>query len=102
MIDAEIQQLLEAAHTRVRETLTAQRALLESLAKLLIAHEVVDRNALTRLLETAVPEEVPYAPVGPARAAETGRGYHATGDVLIEWGANASERCAGVRRMVPR
>ena len=45
VIDAEIQQLLEAAHTRVRVTLTAQRALLESLAKLLIAHEVVDRNA---------------------------------------------------------
>ena len=65
-------QLLEAAHTRVRVTLTAQRALLESLAKLLIAHEVVDRNALTRLLGTAVPEEVPYAPVGSARAAETG------------------------------
>ena len=46
-IDAEIQQLLEAAHTRVRETL-AQRALLESLGKLLIAHEVVDRNARSR------------------------------------------------------
>ena len=39
-IDAEIQQLLEAAHMRVRETLTVQRALLESLGKLLIAHEV--------------------------------------------------------------
>ena len=63
-IDAEIQQLLEAAHTRVRETLTAQRALLESLGKLLIAHEVVDRNALMRLLGT-------YAPVGSARTEET-------------------------------
>jgi cell division protease FtsH len=72
MIDAEIQQLLEAAHTRVRETLTAQRALLESLGKLLIAHEVVDRPALLRLLGTAVPAEVPYAPVGAARAAESG------------------------------
>jgi len=65
-------QLLEVAHTRVRETLTAQRALLESLGTLLIAHEVVDRNALTRLLETAVPEKVPYAPLGSARAAEMG------------------------------
>ena len=63
VIDAEIQTLLEAAHTRVRVTLTAQRALLESLAKLLIAHEVVDRTALTRLLGTAVPEETPDAPV---------------------------------------
>jgi cell division protease FtsH len=71
VIDAEIQTLLEAAHTRVRETLTAQRALLESLATLLIAHEVVDRTALTQLLGTAVPEEVPYAPVGADLAAET-------------------------------
>jgi cell division protease FtsH len=71
VIDAEIQTLLEAAHTRVRATLTAQRALLESLAKLLIAHEVVDRNALTQLLGTAVPEEVPYAPVGSDLAAKT-------------------------------
>jgi cell division protease FtsH len=63
VIDTEIQQLLEAAHIRVRETLTAQRALLEALGKLLITHEVVDRQALTRLLETAVPEETPYAPV---------------------------------------
>ena len=72
VIDAEIQTLLEAAHTRVRATLTAQRALLESLAKLLIAHEVVDRNALTRLLGTAGPAEVPYAPVGSAPAEEPG------------------------------
>jgi cell division protease FtsH len=72
VIDAEIQTLLEAAHTRVRATLTAQRALLESLAKLLIAHEVVDRNALTRLLGTAVPQEVLYTPVGSELAEETG------------------------------
>ena len=38
---------------------------------------------------------------GPSHGRD-GRGYHATCDVLIEWGANASERCAGVRRMVPR
>ena len=36
VIDAEIQQLLEASHTRVRATLTAKRAVLESLARLLI------------------------------------------------------------------
>jgi len=71
VIDAEIQQFLEAAHTRVRATLTAQRVLLESLGKLLIAHEVVDRNALLRLLGTAVPEEIPYAPVGSELAEDT-------------------------------
>jgi cell division protease FtsH len=68
VIDAEIQQLLEAAHTRVRATLTAQRTLLESLGQLLIAHEVVDRHALTQLLRTATPEEAPSAPGGPERA----------------------------------
>jgi cell division protease FtsH len=46
------------------ETLTAQWAMLEALARLLIAHEVVDRNALMRLLATAGPEEAAYAPVG--------------------------------------
>jgi hypothetical protein len=55
----------------VRETLTAQRALLEALGKLLIAHEVVDRTALTRLLGTAVTEEVPYTPVGSDLAEDT-------------------------------
>jgi cell division protease FtsH len=68
VIDAEIQQLLEAAHLRVRATLTAQRGLLESLGKLLIAQEVVDRHALTQLLGTAMPEEAPYAPEDPERA----------------------------------
>jgi cell division protease FtsH len=68
VIDAEIQQLLEAAHLRVRATLTAQRGLLESLGELLIAQEVVDRHALTQLLGTAMPEEAPSAPGGPGRA----------------------------------
>jgi cell division protease FtsH len=63
VIDAEIQKLLEASHTRVRETLTAKRAVLESLARLLIMHEVVDRQALDRLLATPVPEKTSSAPV---------------------------------------
>jgi len=63
VIDAEIQKLLEASHARVRETLTAKRAVLESLARLLITHEVVDRQALDRLLATPVPEDAAYAPV---------------------------------------
>jgi cell division protease FtsH len=68
VIDTEIQQLLEAAHLRVRATLTAQRALLESLGKLLIAQEVVDRHALTQLLGTALPEATPYVPGSTERA----------------------------------
>jgi cell division protease FtsH len=59
VIDAEIQLFMEAAHTRVRATLTAHRAHLEALGQLLIAQEVVERTALTRLLGTAEPESTP-------------------------------------------
>jgi cell division protease FtsH len=52
-IDAEIGTLLEAAHRRVRETLTAKRATLETLAKRLIEKEVVDREALAELIAEA-------------------------------------------------
>jgi cell division protease FtsH len=52
-IDAEIQKLLGTAHGRVRETLTAQREMLTSLAKLLIEKEVVSRDDLTALLASA-------------------------------------------------
>jgi cell division protease FtsH len=54
-IDAEIQMLLETAHGRVRETLTAKREVLTSLAKLLIEKEVVSRADLTALLASANP-----------------------------------------------
>lgn len=50
MIDAEIRTLLEAAHVRVRETVTAKRSVLEALARLLMEKEVVDREALRALL----------------------------------------------------
>jgi cell division protease FtsH len=53
-IDAEIQALLEAAHRRVRETLTAKRPVLETLAKRLIEKEVVDREALAKLIADTV------------------------------------------------
>jgi cell division protease FtsH len=61
VIDAEIYQLLEASHARVRETLLAKRVLLKALATLLIQHEVVDRNALDGLLATPVSEEAASA-----------------------------------------
>jgi cell division protease FtsH len=50
MIDVEIRKIFDASHARVQETLTAKRDVLEALAKLLIEKEVVDREALTRLL----------------------------------------------------
>jgi cell division protease FtsH len=54
-IDAEIEQLLETAHGRVRETLGKKRAILETLAKRLIEKEVVDRAALVQLIAEAEP-----------------------------------------------
>jgi len=49
-IDDEIAKLLADAHARVRDTLTTRRPELETLAKLLLEKEVVDRTALDRLL----------------------------------------------------
>ena len=54
-IDAEIEQLLKAAHGRVRETLGSKRVILEALAKHLIEKEVVDRATLTQLIAEAAP-----------------------------------------------
>ena len=58
LIDGEIRQLLDAAHARVRETLTAKRSVLEALAKLLIEKEVVTREALAELV-SATPSASP-------------------------------------------
>ena len=49
-IDAEVRRLLDEAKARVAATLTAKRALLEALARLLLEKEVVDRAALDALL----------------------------------------------------
>lgn len=50
-IDAEIAKLLDEAHVRVQDTLKAQRALLNALAKMLLENETVDRAALDELLK---------------------------------------------------
>ena len=52
-IDDEIGAVLETAHGRAHETLTARRETLTSLAKLLIDKEVVSREDLTMLLASA-------------------------------------------------
>jgi cell division protease FtsH len=61
-IDDEIRTLFEAAHERVRQTLTAKRDVLTSLAKLLIEKEVVSRDGLAALLASADVDSrcVPY------------------------------------------
>ena len=50
-IDDEIRKLLGDAHARVRETLAKEREMLETLAKLLLEKEVVDRSMLDKILE---------------------------------------------------
>jgi cell division protease FtsH len=50
-IDEEIRKLLDDAHTRVEQTLAARRGELDALGKLLLEKEVVDREALTQLLQ---------------------------------------------------
>jgi len=52
-IDAEIASMLDAAHRRVRETLTARQEVLTTLAMLLIEKEVVNRDDLAALLASA-------------------------------------------------
>ncbi|HET7380403.1 MAG TPA: ATP-dependent zinc metalloprotease FtsH [Gaiellales bacterium] len=54
-IDAEIEDLLKAAHGRVRETLGAKRGILDAVAKRLIEKEVVDRPTLVQLIADAAP-----------------------------------------------
>ena len=50
IIDEEVGRLIREAHDRVTETLSAKRDILESLARLLLVREVVDRTALDELL----------------------------------------------------
>jgi cell division protease FtsH len=49
-IDTEIRSILDQAHARVRDTLTAKREVLETIAALLLEQEVVDRATLEKLL----------------------------------------------------
>ncbi|MGH7797594.1 MAG: ATP-dependent zinc metalloprotease FtsH [Candidatus Binatia bacterium] len=51
LIDGEVKQLLSEAHTKARDILSAHRAALEELAKLLLDKEVVDRPALQAILK---------------------------------------------------
>jgi cell division protease FtsH len=53
MVDEEIKQLLDAAHTKVRDCLASHRQALEELAKLLLEKEVVERPQLQAILKLA-------------------------------------------------
>jgi len=51
IIDAEVKQILELAHDKVRETLASHRPELEELASLLLKKEVVERPELQAILK---------------------------------------------------
>jgi len=67
LIDEEIATLLREAHERVMRTLTEQRSTLDQLARLLLQHEVVEREMLDKLLSGARPA----APVPSVRTLAT-------------------------------
>jgi cell division protease FtsH len=52
LIDAEVRRMLAEAHERVRRTLRDEKPLLEKLARLLLAREVVDHETLRQLMES--------------------------------------------------
>src|SRR5574338_6250 len=64
-IDEEVGKLLADAHERVSQTLVTRRSLLESLAKLLLEKEVVDRATLDQLLAGAPGREAVTADLAP-------------------------------------
>jgi cell division protease FtsH len=51
LIDEEVKQIMNGAHTRARDLLISRRAALEELAKLLLEKEVVDRPSLQAILK---------------------------------------------------
>ena len=66
MIDHEIRQMLDEARERVRRDLTARRGTLEALGALLIQQEVVDREALNRLMAAEAAAGKPLSVEAPA------------------------------------
>ncbi len=74
LIDGEIARLLDEAHARVRVTLREQRALLDALARQLLDHETVERDALQALVRehAARPVAVPSAAPAVAQVAQVG------------------------------
>jgi cell division protease FtsH len=77
LIDAEIARLLDEAHERVRATLREQRPLLDALARQLLDHETVERDALQALVRAHAvrPVVAPSAPptVEPVADKQSGR-----------------------------
>ena len=49
-IDTEVEEILEHAHKKVHEILTAKKPLLEQLARLLLGKEVLEGEELRRII----------------------------------------------------
>jgi cell division protease FtsH len=64
LIDAEVARLLDEAHQRVQATLHEQRPLLDALARLLLDHETVERDALQALVRAYAPRSASGKPAG--------------------------------------
>ncbi len=58
LIDAEVKQILTAAHEKVKEVLATHRAALEELAQLLLQKEVVERPELQAILKVVSIDEL--------------------------------------------
>ncbi len=58
-IDEEISRVMEEAHQRVRQVLSAQRRILDDLARLLLTKEIVQGEELRRMLNKAEPKNPP-------------------------------------------
>ena len=71
-IDEEIESLLSESHARVKETLIARRETLESLAKLLLEKEVIDRPTLEGVIKAR--EGVKEGAEGSRKVQEARRG----------------------------
>jgi cell division protease FtsH len=58
-IDLEVREILQKAHERVREILVQHRSVLEQVAKLLLAREVLDGDELRKILKEHVSKGPP-------------------------------------------
>jgi cell division protease FtsH len=67
-IDAEVREIIDRAYERARETLTAQREVLNKLAALLIEKETIEHDEFESLFEGVLPPR----DSGPSRRAAAG------------------------------
>jgi cell division protease FtsH len=70
IIDEEVRRLLKESEQRVHDTLTAERSLLDAVARALLQQETIDRSTLLALLGNA-PDAAPPPAASPINATRT-------------------------------